>query len=853
MLLSAAVLRWLLLLLVLCALQLSFAHGQAVPIRIHAEPSLSLAAAAGIFTESATRLDVAAVAQSAPFRPLTPEDLVPAYDDRVFWLRATLINRNPLPIERWLVLGTPRLEKVSLFQHGPGGWHEVRAGQSVPLQHKPVDAIGVVLPVALDVGETREVLLRIESRTVIDLDASLWQPLDYLRAQHGRLLLQGLSLGGSMIAALVALFLFGRLRERSYLFFVLLHLSAALIDLGRNGLLERFLWPASVPLPLQLHLVLACSVALSLIFLMRNFLDLQATNRRADRLLRVIGSLFLALLPVGFLDYNLSARLFSVLIVVLVAASCTVAVWAWRQGNTSARFLVGAYAILWLVEGLRNLSYLGLYDLAFIQRISASLSLLLATPMIFLALTENTRRLGAELLQVRALVRSKSESLARISHELRAPLNTIIGYARMLGRGSKRLTLQDGSADIERNGLRLLGMIEELLEQSRLDAGQFRLAPQAIALSAWLDELERGGRLLAEAAGNAFALVRSGDFPDGVELDAQRLRQVVDNLLSNAHRHTRHGRIELCCTARVLADGQRVQLEFEVSDNGEGIASEDLPRIFEPFYRGPVQRPVPGVRGNRIGLGLSISRELVRLMGQDLTVSSTSGRGTSFRFGVECRVVAAPPAPLLLPQRSRRQGLRVLVAEEEPVALAALLDLLQALRVTAGGVSSGRRLIEELAACTQGWDAVLTGERFSDGDGWTVLMQVRAQFPALPVVLVSAGAPQPPTGFPATLEFDAVLGQPVQPERLADTLATLLPALPRRKRRTVPQPAALPDPSRLAALAELVAGGQVTAIEEWCEVLAEHHPACADFAAAVQQAVGELDFVTLQRLAGAEA
>ena len=125
--LTAAGVRW--LLLVLCALQLSLAHGQTVPIPIHAEPSLSLAATAGIFIDRTHRLDVAAVAQSAPFRPVTPEDLAPAYDDRVFWLRATLINRNPLPIERWLVLGTSRLEKVSLFQPGPGGWQEIRAGQ----------------------------------------------------------------------------------------------------------------------------------------------------------------------------------------------------------------------------------------------------------------------------------------------------------------------------------------------------------------------------------------------------------------------------------------------------------------------------------------------------------------------------------------------------------------------------------------------------------------------------------------------------------------------------------------------------------------------------------------------------
>ena len=218
------------LLLLLSALLGAPAHGQALPIPIGTEASLPFAAAAELFSETGSRRDVAEVAQSAAFRPLTRQDLLPSYDEGVYWLRATLINRNPQPIERWLVLGSSRLEAVTLFEPEAGGWRATRAGLSVPVQHKPVVAAGVVLPLALAVGEARTVLLRIESRTLIDLDASLWQLLAYLQAQEGRLLLHSLSFGGSLIAALTALFLFGRLRERSYLFFFLLHLSAALTE-----------------------------------------------------------------------------------------------------------------------------------------------------------------------------------------------------------------------------------------------------------------------------------------------------------------------------------------------------------------------------------------------------------------------------------------------------------------------------------------------------------------------------------------------------------------------------------------------------------------------------------------------
>jgi signal transduction histidine kinase/DNA-binding response OmpR family regulator len=806
---------------------------------------------AEIFIDESGALDVQAVAaMTDAFRKVAPADLNRRYDGRTFWLRATVHNTSAEKIERWIGIGHARLENASLFQQGAQGWQSVDSGVRVPRMLKAVDAVGVVLPFTLEASEHRQILLRVQSRTAIDLDARLWRPTSFLQAEDARQLMIASGAGGSLIVAFISLSVFARLRQRTYLYFSLLHVSTALLELGREGLWERYLWPVSLAFPIHLHVAVGLTAALSLLFIQRDFLDMRATHPRWDRVFLVLVGISLVSTLISPFNYGLWNEVWSRTLLVIIVLTLTVATMAWRRGDKSAGYLALSYSVAWVVEGLRAVSNLGFVHLPFTHYTSLTWALLVAAPMFFLALSEQSRKLQTQLVQSRQLSQAKTDFLARVSHELHAPLNTIIGYARMLRRGSPRLTLKEGTTDIERNGLRLLTMIDELLDQSRLESGHLTLQPKPLALHAWLDELERSGAVMAETGGNVFALTRKRDLPEGVLVDAQRLRQVLDNLISNANRHTRDGRIELVCEATAARSAKTVQLIFLVNDNGAGIAQNDQQHIFEPFFQG-VQR-TKSHRG--IGLGLSIANDLVRLMGGALKVSSTEGKGSTFSFALEFDLVAVDLQTQVESAKDRAASfdeagaglhLRVLLAEDDPHAMRTMIDSLELLGCTMVSVSSGQQAIAQMARMRENlthFDVVVTDQIMAEGDGWDVLRYARAHCPDLPVILVSGLNPQRPDDAPETLQFDASLRKPYGQQDLARLLAGI---------RTAARALRRPDAKKLASLLSLVRLGEVSAIEEWSDQLEVEAPEFAAFATEVRKAVRQIDFDRLAVLAAA--
>ena len=590
---------------------------------------------------------------------------------------------------------------------------------------------------------------------------------------------------------------------------------------------------------------------LSILSVQRSFLDLSNTSPRWDRVFQAIAWIVVAIFPLALWRYDLWVRSSSVLFVLIWLLVIGLSLIQWLRGYKEAGYLALGYGTFWFAEALRQISNFGWVDLPFTKNISMTWALLLSAPMFFFALIENSRRLGSQLREVQQINKTKSEFLARVSHELHAPLNTIIGYARMLRRRSPRLSLQEGTTDIERNGVRLLAMLDELLDQSRIEAGHLVLQPQPVALHSWLDELERAGVVMSESFGNVFVLERRGEMPAGVLLDAPRLRQVLDNLVSNANRHTHKGRIVLRCEVSPASVADKAMLSFSVRDNGEGIAEADQKRVFEAFYqgRGGDGHSHGGSRQG-LGLGLSIAEHLVSKMGGKLALVSQPGIGSTFSFGFEClRVV--PPADPAVPVASDPaeasetvipMGLRILVVDDDPSALKALVDLSESLGCVADMAGSGQQAIAQLMREPHRWDLVVTDQVMDDGDGWSVLRHVRQHCPGLRVVLVSGVSAQRPDGMPADMDFDAFCRKPVEPSALADVVAAM---------RSRPSELARPDEHQLADLLALVRLGEVSAIEDWCARLEREQPALRPFALQVKRAAQQIDFASLEQLAAA--
>jgi GAF domain-containing protein len=221
---------------------------------------------------------------------------------------------------------------------------------------------------------------------------------------------------------------------------------------------------------------------------------------------------------------------------------------------------------------------------------------------------------------------NKSQFLSSMSHELRTPLNAIIGLTDMLVANAARFGTEKALEPLKRvhnAGTHLLGLINQVLDLSKIEAGKLELNPESVSLAPLIDEVVGTARQLAEQNKNSLVVDSDADL-GSVTVDPMRLRQILLNLLSNACKFTKAGEIAL--RARKLTNGQN-WVEFAISDTGIGMTSEQLAKLFQEFTQAQAST---AKRYGGTGLGLAITRKLARMMGGDVTVASEPGKGTVF-------------------------------------------------------------------------------------------------------------------------------------------------------------------------------------------------------------------------------
>ena len=745
------------------------------------------------------------------FKPATRRELVTGFNPGAFWLRVTLENAGTQALTRWLVVGTAKTQRVTLHLQQGEVWQVTHSGRSVARQDKPLIALDPVFPVSLMPGERRNVLLRIDSRGATDMATTLWDPHVYRHAVGERLMPLTALLGGLLVSSALALIVFARVRETQYLWLGLLLIAIAGLEASRENLLGTYFWPAHLPLPPQVLVLFAVTALFSLAKVVAHALDPARWLPAADRLLQVLRWLAVAGALIALVSYGHGVRVLSLVTIALHLATLALSLLAWRRGHTAARTFLLAFTLALLTETARQFANLGL--LPWIAAMDFStLFFLLASPLILLGLAEQTRQLTERLVVAEHLQQAKSAFLARISHELRAPLNTILGFNRMLARRSAKLSLREGTAGIEHSTLRLLRLIDELLDQARAAAGQLSIAPAPMSLQPWLDALSTSAKMSSETQGNLLVCRFSGALPRLIEADGERLRQVLENLLSNANRHTRQGTIGFDCAVTVA--GQAARLDFAVHDDGEGIEAGRLQRIFEPFERG-------AAASSGHGLGLSICRELIRQMGSDIAVTSTPNKGSRFSFTLLCPIVdTADPIDPDTPDDLFRHAVpvlttgrpRILLVDDDPVQLRLLTDLLEEAGFASDTACGGRAASARLDQAD--WNAIITDQMMPEIDGWLLLRQARALKPGLPVILLSAMKPCRPDGFPLDMHFDAALLKPASSEEVLATVWCLILKVDAGGTVLTGESGQW-ESIAWKTLAQLASEGDVSGIEEW--------------------------------------
>jgi signal transduction histidine kinase/ligand-binding sensor domain-containing protein/CheY-like chemotaxis protein len=301
-------------------------------------------------------------------------------------------------------------------------------------------------------------------------------------------------------------------------------------------------------------------------------------------------------------------------------------------------------------------------------------------------LEQNAREAKEEAI---AASRAKSVFLSNMSHELRTPLNAVIGFAQLMARDRTLDSRQlENLAVILRGSEHLLGLITDVLSISKIEAGKLTLVEEAFDLEQLLESVVAMVRTRARIKGIHLVPELAPGLPGAVRGDAVKLRQVLLNLLGNAVKFTSEGEIVL----RASWDGHTAR--FEVADTGSGIEEEALPRVFDPFVQ--ARKGMESKEGT--GLGLAICRNIVQLMGGDISVESKEGEGSLFRFHVKLQ--GANATELWREERrvvrleSNQPEYRVLVADDSPENRTLLVTLLTAVGFEAREASDGKQAVE---------------------------------------------------------------------------------------------------------------------------------------------------------------
>ena len=414
----------------------------------------------------------------------------------------------------------------------------------------------------------------------------------------------------------------------------------------------------------------------------------------------------------------------------------------------------------------------------------------IAVAMVFVLIISfiNTMKdiLGIEKEKQEAVLsnQAKGKFLANMSHEIRTPINAILGMDSMILRECEDETIKEYAMNIQNAGQTLLYLINDILDFSKIESGKMEIIPVEYEFSSMVHDVVTMIMIKAKDKGLNMDVSVNQNLPFKVVGDEIRIRQILVNLLTNAVKYTKEGGLSLTVDGTV--DEEEVKLYFEVADTGIGIKEEDISKLFERFERIEEKRN-RNIEGT--GLGMSITVQLLKLMGSELKVESVYGKGSKFSFELTQKIINKEPIGNL-EERIKNMSAgysynasfvapdaRLLVVDDNMINRKVFISLLKETKVKIDEAESGMECLEKVR--DNHYDIIFLDHMMPEMDGIETLhnMKKMEKYPCAntPVIALTANAISGAKEMYLKEGFDDFLSKPVQADRLEGIIHTLLP------------------------------------------------------------------------------